>query len=191
MLSILVYSSSGDFIHRCDINDMQELFKVFRTELLPRYSDESFEVSISGEILLVEPVKGPPSVAPLLTERQRQILQLMARSFAPKQIASELAISEATVRMHINALKKRFNAESRDQLMAIVGALELCNPFDPGNGSQVEQPGDGAAQSSTGAEWSGIRNAKASARHLCFGIMRFPASWTWLSWTEGKTSCQT
>lgn len=76
----------------------------------------------------------------------------MARSFAPKQIASELAISEATVRMHINALKKRFNAESRDQLMAIVGALELCNPFDPGNGSQVEQPGDGAAQSSTGAE---------------------------------------
>ena len=152
MLSILVYSSSGDFIHRCDINNMQELFKVFRTELQPRYSDESFEVSISGEILLVEPVKGPPSVAPLLTERQRQILQLMARSFAPKQIASELAISEATVRMHINALKKRFNAESRDQLMAIVGALELCNPFDPGNGSQVEQPGAGAAQSSTGAE---------------------------------------
>ncbi len=77
MLSILVYSSSGDFIHRCDINNMQELFKVFRTELQPRYSDESFEVSISGEILLVEPVKGPPSVAPLLTERQRQILQLM------------------------------------------------------------------------------------------------------------------
>ena len=152
MLSILVYSSSGDFIHSCDINNMQELFKVFRTELQPRYSDESFEVSISGEILLVEPVKGPPSVAPLLTERQRQILQLMARSFAPKQIASELAISEATVRMHINALKKRFNAQSRDQLMAIVGALELCNPLDPGNGSQVEQPGDGAAQSSTGPE---------------------------------------
>ncbi|WP_139650803.1 helix-turn-helix domain-containing protein [Raoultibacter phocaeensis] len=130
MLSILVYSSDGDFIHRCDVEDMQELLRVFRTELQPRYSDGTFDVSISGEILLVEPVKGPPSVAPSLTERQRQILQLMARSFAPKQIASELDISEATVRMHINALKKRFNADSRDQLMAIVGALELCDPFD-------------------------------------------------------------
>ena len=134
MLSILVYSSSGDFIHRCDVEDMQEFFRIFRTELQPRYSDGTFDVSISGEILLIEPVKGPPSVAPLLTERQRQILQLMARSFAPKQIANELDISEATVRMHINALKKRFNADSRDQLMAIVGALELCNPFDPGSG---------------------------------------------------------
>ena len=138
MLSILVYSSSGDFIHRCDIEDMQEFFRIFRTELQPRYSDESFEVSISGEILLIEPVKGPPSVAPLLTERQQQILQLMARSFAPKQIAGELGISEATVRMHINALKKRFKAESRDQLMAIVGALELCNPFDRGSDAHVE-----------------------------------------------------
>lgn len=141
MLSILVYSSDGDFIHRCDVEDIQDLLRVFRTELQPRYSDGTFDVSISGEILLIEPVKGPPSVAPSLTKRQHEVLQLMARSYAPKQIAGELGISEATVRMHINALKKRFNAESRDQLMAIVGALELCDPFDSRGGHRIQGSG--------------------------------------------------
>lgn len=130
MLSIQVNDSNGNFIHRCDVKDMQELLRIFRTELQPRYSDDSFEVSLSGEIILTEPVRGPASVAPTLTERQNQVLQLMACSYEPKQIAKQLHISEATVRMHIQCLKKRFGVESRDQMMAVAGALELCNPFD-------------------------------------------------------------
>lgn len=130
MLSILVYDSSGNFIHQCDVEDMQGLLRIFQTELQPRYSDNSFEVSISGKIVLTEPVRGPASVAPALTERQNQVLQLMACSYEPKQIAKELNISEATVRMHIQCLKKRFGVDSRDQMMAVAGALGLCNPFD-------------------------------------------------------------
>lgn len=31
--------------------------------------------------------------------------------------------------MHIRALKKKFNTDSRDQMMAMAGTLGLCDPF--------------------------------------------------------------
>ena len=61
-----------------------------------------------------------------------EIIELLAHSLSPKQIANELGISESTVRMHINVLKKRFNVSSCYHLMAVVTALGLCSPFPHG-----------------------------------------------------------
>lgn len=129
MLSIFVYSTEGELFHRCDVEDMQDLLRVFRTELQPRFSDESLNVQVSGEMYITEPFRGPEHVAPALPARQEEVLRLLALSRAPKQIATEMGISEPTVRMHINALKKRFGVDNVNQLMAVAGALELCNPF--------------------------------------------------------------
>ncbi len=131
MLSIYVYSADGEFVYRCDVEDMPALLRVFRTELQPRYSGESFDVMIAGKLLITEPQRGPASIAPKLTKRQREVVQLLAQSYVPKQIAARLGIAESTVRMHITVLKKRFNVDNLNQLMAVAGALELCNPFQP------------------------------------------------------------
>ncbi|MEA4811895.1 MAG: hypothetical protein VB108_04925 [Anaerolineaceae bacterium] len=39
-------------------------------------------------------------------------------------------MTEATIRLHIRALKKKFGTDSRDQMMAMAGQLELCDPFE-------------------------------------------------------------
>ena len=82
MLSIYVYSADGEFVYRCDVEDMPALLRVFRTELQPRYSGESFDVMIAGKLLITEPQRGPASIAPKLTKRQREVVQLLAQSYA-------------------------------------------------------------------------------------------------------------
>lgn len=149
MLSIFVYSTEGELFHRCDVEDMQDLLRVFRTELQPRFSDESLNIQVSGELYITEPFRGPEHVAPVLPARQQEVLCLLALSHAPKQIATEMGISEPTVRMHINALKKRFGVDNVNQLMAVAGALELCNPFPntppwvTGEERELHNPNDG------------------------------------------------
>ncbi|MBI3535980.1 MAG: response regulator transcription factor [Chloroflexi bacterium] len=61
------------------------------------------------------PARGLKDDAPLeeLTPREMQVLKLLARGFANKQIASELKISEHTVKFHINAILGKLGAQSR------------------------------------------------------------------------------
>lgn len=83
-------------------------------------------------MLVIDSQRGPESMLPALSFRQKEIIELLAHSLSPKQIANELGISESTVRMHINVLKKRFNVSSCYHLMAVVTALGLCSPFPHG-----------------------------------------------------------
>lgn len=53
--------------------------------------------------------KGP------LTEREVEILGLLARGLANKQIALELGISEHTVKFHVSSIYTKLNAASRTQ----------------------------------------------------------------------------
>ncbi|ELV8588834.1 response regulator [Vibrio vulnificus] len=48
-----------------------------------------------------------------LTERERQILQEVARGFRNKQIADRLFISESTVKVHMKSLLKKLKVPSR------------------------------------------------------------------------------
>jgi DNA-binding NarL/FixJ family response regulator len=65
-----------------------------------------------------------------LSERQISVLQLLAGAYSPDQIALKLGLTEATIRLHIRALKKKFGTESRDQMMAAAGQSGLCDPFE-------------------------------------------------------------
>lgn len=49
----------------------------------------------------------------VLTERERQILRLVAKGLRNKQIAETLYISEATVKVHLKNLLKKLGVESR------------------------------------------------------------------------------
>jgi two-component system nitrate/nitrite response regulator NarL len=60
----------------------------------------------------------PPSVPPpgvRLTPRQEDVLRLVARGLANKEIAEELGMSPSTVRVHVTALFKTLGVENRTQ----------------------------------------------------------------------------
>ncbi|WP_104400545.1 response regulator [Vibrio penaeicida] len=54
-----------------------------------------------------------PSVMDLLTDREQQILQEVAKGFRNKQIADSLFISESTVKVHMKSLLKKLEVPSR------------------------------------------------------------------------------
>lgn len=58
---------------------------------------------------------GAPSPEPVLTSRQVQILGLVARGLANKQIALQLGISEKTVKAHLGRTFQRIGAADRTQ----------------------------------------------------------------------------
>lgn len=63
-----------------------------------------------------------PPVEPL-TPREREVLQHMAEGLANKNIARELAISEHTVKFHVNAILSKLGAQSRTD--AVVRATRM------------------------------------------------------------------
>lgn len=65
----------------------------------------------------------------VLTDREREILDLIAAGFPSKAIAAELGIAESTVKWHVARLLERYSASSRSQLVAILIA-EIA-PADP------------------------------------------------------------
>lgn len=72
-----------------------------------------------------EPVatREPDPDAPTLTDRERQLLQLLADGQSPKEVAEALYIAPKTVRNHLTKIYSKLGVESRSQ--AIVEALKL------------------------------------------------------------------
>ena len=58
-----------------------------------------------------------------LTRRQAEVLSLLAQGAANKTIAAELRCAEHTVEVHVSALLKRSDSESRSELVARLWGL--------------------------------------------------------------------
>jgi DNA-binding NarL/FixJ family response regulator len=68
-------------------------------------------LSLSATLALL----GKPAEKPPLTTRERQILALVARGLANKQIAGRLGISEKTVKTHLGSAFQRLGVSDRTQ----------------------------------------------------------------------------
>ena len=62
----------------------------------------------------------------ILTDRQRDVLALMAQGKSNKQICRELNIAEATVKIHITAILRTLKVASRAQAIVAVNRLGLA-----------------------------------------------------------------
>lgn len=71
----------------------------------------------------VSPAASPrPAPAPELTARETDVLRCLARGIANKEIATELAVSEATVERHLTNVYRKLGATGRsDALVRAVG----------------------------------------------------------------------
>jgi DNA-binding NarL/FixJ family response regulator len=61
------------------------------------------------------------------TRRELEVLELVARGLANKEIASRLAISEKTVKSHVHSLLGKFGLESRTQLAIYKTSMGLAS----------------------------------------------------------------
>ena len=59
-----------------------------------------------------------------LTEREAEVLRLLARGKRPKEISDVLVVSVATVRSHVHAIYAKSAVHSSDELLRLVGAQE-------------------------------------------------------------------
>ncbi|MET4220782.1 FixJ family two-component response regulator [Bradyrhizobium sp. LB7.2] len=61
----------------------------------------------------------------LLTARERQVMALVASGLMNKQVANELSISEATVKMHRGSVMRKLGARTAATLVRMAEALQL------------------------------------------------------------------
>ena len=60
--------------------------------------------------------KQPPPIPGNLTERELDVLRLIARGMSNKQVAQQLSISTTTVRSHVSSIMRKLDLENRTQL---------------------------------------------------------------------------
>jgi NarL family two-component system response regulator LiaR len=78
--------------------------------------ESSLSSTIARKVLqeLSRPSDRPPTPEPL-TEREVEVLQVVARGKSNQEIAAELTISEATVRTHVSNILGKLHLASRTQ----------------------------------------------------------------------------
>lgn len=130
-IKIIAISSSED------IRNIKKILSFDVKGYIPKRSDSNI---LSGALKLIldggtyiPPVmldnkadKGLQNVFPLkknLTTRQSQVLDLIAQGKSNKQIAYDMGVSEATVKLHINALLRSLKVNNRTQ--AVITAQKM------------------------------------------------------------------
>ncbi len=69
---------------------------------------------------LLARVTDPPEWAALLTERERQVAEAVAKGMSNKEIARELGITERTIKAHAGAIFEKLGVRDRLQLSLLI-----------------------------------------------------------------------
>jgi len=130
MPSIVILSDDGEVLFQNVVADTTELQGILNNGLgVPGIPPSTPAIRHSQMVILVSQPVLPEKISPKLTLKQAQVLQYLATSFTPEQIALNMNLSEESIRKYIKILKDKFKVESRDQLMAMAGYLGVVNPF--------------------------------------------------------------
>ncbi len=108
---------------------MADLLKAIRQKVSPG-SNPAFSLAYLDRVLSAFPARASNrdqkpeySLPEPLTEREMDVLRLMASGLSNKELAERLVLSEGTIKTHIHNLMGKLDAQSRTQ--AIARAREL------------------------------------------------------------------
>jgi DNA-binding NarL/FixJ family response regulator len=94
------------------------------------------------------PVDGVPPGLRALTEREREVLGLIARGRSNDEIADALVVSAATVKTHVNRVIAKLGGLSRAQLVVLAYETGLVRPGEvtapPAASGRPAAPGAGS-----------------------------------------------
>jgi DNA-binding NarL/FixJ family response regulator len=75
-----------------------------------------------------DPDRPPPDALAALTEREREVLALVARGLSNAEIAERLYLSAATAKTHVSRVLMKLDARDRAQLVVIAYETGLVTP---------------------------------------------------------------
>jgi ATP/maltotriose-dependent transcriptional regulator MalT len=78
---------------------------------------------------------------PLITDRQREVVELIAAGCSNEEIGRRLGISPRTVKAHADALRQKLGVPRRRQIPVAYRAKTGMDPLSPGLGPN-SAPGD-------------------------------------------------
>jgi two-component system NarL family response regulator len=111
ILNAIKAGACGYFLKSFESEKLFEAINGIEKGILPISSD------VAGDIL-ADFIKKPKSEQQELTERQIEVLSLIANGKSYKETAKELFISERTVRFHIESAIDKLHLKNREQLIS-------------------------------------------------------------------------
>lgn len=81
-----------------------------------------FQPAITQRLLRATPSAGQPPVEEPLTDRERDVIRLMAGGYSNKEIAHALGTAEGTIKNHVSSILSKLGV--RDRTRAVLRALE-------------------------------------------------------------------
>ena len=82
----------------------------------PRLAGFVLDAFSAGGTVPADPVEGATEDLDRLTAREREVLRLIARGYAYKEIAKQLFISVKTVETHVSAVLRKLQLSNRHEL---------------------------------------------------------------------------
>ena len=114
---LLKITSGPDFIEA--IHGLEQGVPPFSPGLADRLLREFARLSETGEMKKdAEKGRGGDTEKVQLTERQMQVLRLVASGQTYKEVGNKLGLSEITVRYHMSEIMERLHLENRTQVIA-------------------------------------------------------------------------
>lgn len=112
--SALTAGAVGYLVKDCSGSEVVEAVRLAADD------DASLSANLA-QVMLDEPADAPP----VLTEREREVLQLVADGRRPKEVAQQLEISVRTVNNHLAAVYRKLDARGRLDAVLLAARLGI------------------------------------------------------------------